>query len=231
MKESTESVKRLLTAISQNATDHNIISLAKMLNYNEKQLRQDIKAIDLVNITDRPGSREQLRDQEDQATKGSYFLRKYILEHPEINSARFKCYELYEYTGHVTGEGKVSVFVYVLSKDESIETEDREVLIEWTFTNSAFEKYFKDPEKAAEHTVKFDNGAAIFGDCAKPDIFSKDREIPLFAQSETGSLSFNSYKEFIREVRRKLKHEGHDEYEILDITEDQDFTRILKGIR
>ena len=219
MKESTESVKRLLTAISQNATDHNIISLAQMLNYNEKQLRQDIKAIDLVNITDRPGSREQLRDQENQAekdsTKGSYFLRKYILEHPEITGADFIWYDLYEYTGRVTGTGNVSVLVHVRSKDISIETGDREVLIEWTFTKTPFDEFFKDPEKAsAENTVKFDNGSLVFGYFTPPKGSLPNHEMPIFAHSETGS--FNSYKEFIREVRRELEREGHTDYEILD---------------
>ena len=225
MQESAESVKRLLTSISQYATDHNIVCLAQILNYNENQLRQDIKAIDLVNITDRPRSREQLIEQENlimaarYANKGSYFLRKYILEHPEITGAKFKWYNLYEYTGHVTGTGNVSVFVNVLYKEGSIETQDRDVLIDWTFTKSPFDRFFKDPEKAsAEHTVKFDNGTIVFGKLSLPKGSMPNCEREIFAYSETGSLisNFASYKEFIREVRRELEREGHTDYEILD---------------
>ena len=225
MQESAESVKRLLTSISQYATDHNIICLAQILNYNEKQLRQDIKAIDFVNITDRPRNRDQLIEQENlimaarYANKGSYFLRKYILEHPEITGAKFKWYDLYEYTGHVTGTGNVSVFVNVLYKDWSIETEDRDVLIDWTFTNTPFDEIFKDPEKAsAEHTVKFANGTIVFGHFSPPKGSRPNCEREIFARSETGalSLSFTSYKEFIQEVRLELMREGHTDYEILD---------------
>ena len=36
--------------------------------------------------------------------------------------------------------------------------------------------------------------------------------VPVFAYSEHGSLSFNTYDEFIREVERELEREGHTDY-------------------
>ena len=222
MSESTESVKRLLTAISKNATDSNIIDLVRIFDYeyNEKQLRQDIKAIDFVDIIDRPGSREQLEEKEDPAardeTEGSYFIRQYVLDHPEVSGANFVWYDLYEYTGHVTGTGDVNVFVHVRSKDSSIETRDREVLIDWTYlTKSSFDDFFKDPVKAyMNNTVYFGDWALVFGYVEPPKGSSPDHVMRLFANTETGS--FTSYKEFIRDVKAELEYKGHTDYEILD---------------
>ena len=222
MSESTESVKRLLTAISQNATDENILyHLVPMLNYNEKQLRQDIKAIDFVDIIDRPGSREQLGEKEDPAardeTEGSYFIRQYVLDHPEVYGADFDWFDLYEYTGHVTGTGDVNVFVRVRSKDSSIVTRDREVLIDWTYlTKSSFDDFFKDPVKAyMKNTSYCGDDALIFGYVDVTKDTSPCHVMRLFANSETGS--FTSYKEFVREVRRELEREGLTDYNFLDL--------------
>lgn len=208
MQESTAGVKRLLTAISQNATEHNITDLAQMLNYNEELLRQDIGTI-----------REYLREQEKQETKGSYFLRKYILEHPEIRDGIFKFYDRYEYTGDVTGTGKVKAHVHVLSKDESIVARNRDELLVWTFkVKSPFDAFFKDPEENEEviekHIYRYDNYEKAGFDWDITPAFGSvpNREIPVFAYSEHGSLSFNTYDEFIREVKRELEREGHTDY-------------------
>ena len=52
MQEGVAGVRRLLRTI-QNADDHNIKTLAKILNYEEKQLKQDIEAISKVNVLDK----------------------------------------------------------------------------------------------------------------------------------------------------------------------------------
>lgn len=56
MQESAAGVKRLLRTIYQNADENNIKTLARLLNYHEQQLRQDIEAINLVNVTDKEGA-------------------------------------------------------------------------------------------------------------------------------------------------------------------------------
>lgn len=56
MQEGAAGVKRLLWAIIQNIDDSNIKTLAKLLNYHEPQLRQDIEAIGLVTIADKEGA-------------------------------------------------------------------------------------------------------------------------------------------------------------------------------
>lgn len=53
MQEGAAGVKRLLTAIHQSADDYHITALARLLNYNERQLRQDIEAINFVTVTDK----------------------------------------------------------------------------------------------------------------------------------------------------------------------------------
>ena len=219
MSESTESVKRLLTAISQNATDRNILDLVRIFNdeYNEKQLRQDIKAIEFVDIIDRPGIREQLREQETpdplDSTKGSYFIRKYILEHPEIMGADFTWEDRYEFTGHITGMGNVSVFVNVAAKDDTITTRDRDVLIEWTFTKSRFDEIFRDPKKVSlEHRY----GSVLVGYVRPPKESLPICKREIFADSENGSLSFTNYRKFISGVLRELKREGITDYYIDD---------------
>ncbi len=53
MQEGAAGVKRLLGAIYQNADEYHIKALARLLNYHEPQLKQDIKAISLVDITDK----------------------------------------------------------------------------------------------------------------------------------------------------------------------------------
>ncbi len=53
MQEGVAGVKRLLRAIYQNVDENEIKTLARLLNYGEQQLRQDIQAIDLVNVTDK----------------------------------------------------------------------------------------------------------------------------------------------------------------------------------
>lgn len=50
MQEKKYGVKRLLQAIEQNIDDSNIGTLAKLLNYHEPQLKEDIEAIKLVEI-------------------------------------------------------------------------------------------------------------------------------------------------------------------------------------
>ena len=50
MQERKHGVERLLRAIEQNIDDNNISTLAKLLNYHEPQLKEDIEAIKLVTI-------------------------------------------------------------------------------------------------------------------------------------------------------------------------------------
>ena len=50
MQERKQGVKRLLRAISQNIDDHNITALARLLNYDPLQLREDIEAIEQVEV-------------------------------------------------------------------------------------------------------------------------------------------------------------------------------------
>lgn len=50
MQERKNGVKRLLRAIQDHATDANIKTLAKLLDYHEPQLREDIEAIRLVKV-------------------------------------------------------------------------------------------------------------------------------------------------------------------------------------
>lgn len=50
MQEKKFGVERLLRAINQNIDDSNIRTLASILNYEEKQLKEDIEAIKLVKI-------------------------------------------------------------------------------------------------------------------------------------------------------------------------------------
>lgn len=56
MQEGAAGVKRLLGAIYQSADEYHIKALARILNYHEPQLRQDIEAINLVNVTDKEGA-------------------------------------------------------------------------------------------------------------------------------------------------------------------------------
>lgn len=53
MQERKNGVERLLKAIQQNIDDDNISILAKLLNYHEPQLKEDISAISLVTISDK----------------------------------------------------------------------------------------------------------------------------------------------------------------------------------
>lgn len=50
MQERKHGVKRLLDSIYQNINESNIDSLARLLNYDTKQLQEDIEAIKLVTI-------------------------------------------------------------------------------------------------------------------------------------------------------------------------------------
>ncbi len=50
MQEKMYGVDRLLTAIQRNISADNINILAKLLNYNESQLKEDIEAISYVEI-------------------------------------------------------------------------------------------------------------------------------------------------------------------------------------
>ncbi len=50
MQEGKNGVIRLLNTIRQNASDTNISRLAYILNYNEKQLKEDIEAISMVEV-------------------------------------------------------------------------------------------------------------------------------------------------------------------------------------
>lgn len=50
MQERKRGVERLLNSIYQNIDDKNISVLARLLNYHEPQLREDIEAIKMVSI-------------------------------------------------------------------------------------------------------------------------------------------------------------------------------------
>lgn len=50
MQEKKHGVERLLNAIYQNVDDNNISTLARILNYHEPQLKEDIEAISNVVI-------------------------------------------------------------------------------------------------------------------------------------------------------------------------------------
>lgn len=50
MQERKNGVKRLLRAIEQNIDDNNINVLARLLNYDARQLKDDITAISMVTI-------------------------------------------------------------------------------------------------------------------------------------------------------------------------------------
>lgn len=50
MQEKKNGVKRLLGAIEQNIDEKNINVLARLLNYDTRQLQEDIRAISLVKI-------------------------------------------------------------------------------------------------------------------------------------------------------------------------------------
>lgn len=56
MQEGAVGVKRLLGAIYQNADEYHIKALARLLNYYEPQLKQDIEAIALVEVKNREGA-------------------------------------------------------------------------------------------------------------------------------------------------------------------------------
>jgi hypothetical protein len=53
MQERKQGVERLLNAIYQNIDDNNISTLARLLNYHEPQLKEDIEAIKLVTISNK----------------------------------------------------------------------------------------------------------------------------------------------------------------------------------
>lgn len=53
MQEKKQGVERLLRAIQQNIDDNNISVLARILNYHEPQLKEDIEAIKLVTISNK----------------------------------------------------------------------------------------------------------------------------------------------------------------------------------
>lgn len=53
MQEKKHGVERLLRAIEQNIDDNNISTLARLLNYHEPQLKEDIEAIKLVEVIDK----------------------------------------------------------------------------------------------------------------------------------------------------------------------------------
>lgn len=53
MQERKYGVERLLRAIDQNIDDHNISTLARLLNYHEPQLKEDIEAIRLVEVVNK----------------------------------------------------------------------------------------------------------------------------------------------------------------------------------
>lgn len=53
MQEGARGVKRLLEAIYQNADEYHIKALARLLNYHEPQLKQDIEAIRLVDVVNK----------------------------------------------------------------------------------------------------------------------------------------------------------------------------------
>ena len=59
IQEKKNGVKRLLAAIEQNIDDNNIGTLAKLLNYHEPQLKQDIAAIELVEVLNKDELPEQ----------------------------------------------------------------------------------------------------------------------------------------------------------------------------
>ena len=53
MQEKKQGVERLLRAIEQTIDDNNISTLARLLNYHEPQLKEDIEAIKLVTISNK----------------------------------------------------------------------------------------------------------------------------------------------------------------------------------
>ena len=53
MQEGKYGVERLLTAIEQNIDENNISVLARILNYHEPQLKQDIEAIRMIKIVEK----------------------------------------------------------------------------------------------------------------------------------------------------------------------------------
>lgn len=53
MQEKKQGVKRLLKSIYQNIDESNITILSEILNYHEPQLREDIEAINFVDVIDR----------------------------------------------------------------------------------------------------------------------------------------------------------------------------------
>lgn len=53
MQEGSRGVERLLTAIEQNIDENNIHVLARILNYHEPQLKQDIEAIRMIKVVEK----------------------------------------------------------------------------------------------------------------------------------------------------------------------------------
>ena len=53
MQEKKHGVERLLNAIYQNVDDNNISTLARILNYHEPQLQEDIEAIKFVKVVNK----------------------------------------------------------------------------------------------------------------------------------------------------------------------------------
>ncbi len=53
MQERKHGVERLLNAIYQNIDDNNISTLARILNYHEPQLKEDIEAIKFVKVVNK----------------------------------------------------------------------------------------------------------------------------------------------------------------------------------
>ncbi len=56
MQEKMYGVKRLLTAIQQNIDVNNLGILARLLNYNESQLKEDIEAISYIEVQNKDTS-------------------------------------------------------------------------------------------------------------------------------------------------------------------------------
>ena len=56
MQEKMYGVKRLLTAIQQNIDVNNLDILARLLNYNESQLKEDIEAISYIEVQNKDTS-------------------------------------------------------------------------------------------------------------------------------------------------------------------------------
>lgn len=136
-------------------------------------------------------------------------VREYILNHPEITGGRFSWYDRTIFRGMVNGWAKhISVRVY--SNDISIDTNDRETLIEWTYQYDGFDRFFTNAEEVKRNYTSEDGHRLIVSYYRDQDTggYIVDDEIILFPSAEKPENEFANYDEFKAAVIQELEKAG-----------------------